>query len=329
MIVVTGGAGFIGSNLVAALEARKNSALVVCDRLGANQKWRNIAKRELQAIVPPQQLIEWLTEHRTWIEVVFHLGAISSTTETDADLIVDTNYTFSQTIWKWCAENRVRFVYASSAATYGSGETGFDDDVTSEGLASLRPLNAYGWSKHLFDRWVVRQVERGYPCPPQWVGLKFFNVYGPNEYHKGAMQSVVAKLYHRIAAGGHAELFKSHHPDYADGGQMRDFVAVEDCVKLLLWLADTPKVNGIFNCGSGTARSFLDLTLATYAAMGVIPDIRYVDTPVEIRPNYQYFTEAKMARIAALGFPFEPTPLETGVGDYVRNFLASTTDRYR
>ena len=328
MIVVTGGAGFVGSNLVAALEARKNSALVVCDRLGTDEKWRNLAKRELQAIVPPSHLIEWLTEHRTWIDAVFHMGAISATTETDADLVIDTNYSFSQKLWKWCAENRVRFIYASSAATYGDGGQGFDDDYSSDALATLRPLNAYGWSKHLFDRWVARQVERGYPCPPQWVGLKFFNVYGPNEYHKGAMQSVVAKLYHRLSVGGHAELFKSHNPDYPDGGQMRDFVSVQDCVKLMLWLNDTPKVNGIFNCGTGVARSFLDLTLATYAALGIEPDIRYVDTPLAIRKNYQYFTEARMDRLVALGFPHEPTSLEAGITDYVQRFLRSPTDRY-
>lgn len=329
MIVVTGGAGFIGSNLVAALEARKNSALVVCDRLGSDDKWRNLAKHELQAMVPPDTLLDWLTEHRTWIDVVFHLGAVSSTTETDADLIVDTNYSFSQQIWKWCAENRVRFVYASSAATYGNGGQGFDDLATSDNLALLRPLNAYGWSKHLFDRWVVRQVERGYPCPPQWVGLKFFNVYGPNEYHKGPMQSVVSHLYRQITAGGHATLFKSHHADYPDGGQKRDFVSVEDCVKLMLWLADTPKINGIFNCGTGKARSFLDLAQATFAALQIDPDIRFVDTPEAIRENYQYFTEARMERLIALGYPHQPIGLEDGVKDYVQNYLASSTDRYR
>ena len=328
MILITGGAGFIGSNLAAALAERGERDVAICDRLGQDGKWRSIAKRELAAVVPPEALFAFLDGHAREIGVVFHMGAISSTTETDADLIAATNFTLSQRLWEWCAESETRFVYASSAATYGDGSAGFDDDGSAAALARLKPLNAYGWSKHLFDRRVARLLERNTPRPPQWAGLKFFNVYGPNEYHKGAMKSVVAQIYPRAVTGEPARLFRSHRPDVADGGQKRDFVYVRDCVDMMLWLYDHPAVNGLFNIGSGTARSFADLAAAVFRALGSEPRIDFVDTPVEFRDKYQYFTEARMERLRAAGYARPPTTLEEGVRDYVQTYLAAD-DPYR
>ncbi len=328
VIVITGGAGFIGSNLVAALEERGEHDLVVCDRLGSDGKWRNIGKRELSAIVPPEGLLDFLDEHGREINVVFHLGAISSTTERDADLIAATNFTLSQRLWEWAAASETRFIYASSAATYGDGGAGFDDDFSAAALARLRPLNAYGWSKHLFDRRVARLLEHHGQWPVQWAGLKFFNVYGPNEYHKGAMQSVAVQIYRRAANGEAARLFRSHRDGIPDGGQKRDFVYVRDAVDMMLWLYDHPAVNGLFNIGSGTARSFADLAHAVFRAIGQEPRIDYVETPVEIRDKYQYFTEARMERLRAAGYDKPATSLEAGVSDYVQRYLAAA-DPYR
>jgi ADP-L-glycero-D-manno-heptose 6-epimerase len=256
------------------------------------------------------------------------MGAISSTTESDGDLIAQTNFTLSQRLWEWCAENEARFIYASSAATYGDGSAGFDDDGSTQALARLRPLNAYGWSKHLFDRRVARLLEHNTARPPQWAGLKFFNVYGPNEYHKGAMKSVVAQIYPRAAKGEPARLFRSHRAAVPDGGQKRDFVYVRDCVDMMLWLYDHPAVNGLFNIGSGTARSFGDLAAAVFRALGKEPRIAFVDTPAEIRDRYQYFTEARMGRLRAAGYDRPATPLEDGVRDYIERYLAAA-DPYR
>jgi ADP-L-glycero-D-manno-heptose 6-epimerase len=328
MFMVTGGGGFIGSNLVPALDARAPGSVAVCDRLESGDKWRNLQKRELAALVPPGDLIAFLDGHRGEIEAIFHMGAISSTTETDADLIVATNFGLSAKLWDWCSEHGVRFFYASSAATYGGGEAGFGDDDTIEGLAKLTPLNAYGWSKHLFDRRVARLVSTNAPRPPQWAGAKFFNVYGPNEYHKGSMKSVVAQLAPRAAAGEPARLFRSHREGFEDGGQLRDFVHVDDVVDMLLFLYDTPRVNGIFNMGSGKARSFLDLARATYAAAGRTLEVEWVDTPEAIRAKYQYFTEAKLDRLRAAGYAKPTTPLEEGVSRYVKNYLLAE-DPYR
>ena len=323
MIVVTGGAGFIGSNLLAALEQRGHHDLVVVDRLRYGDKWRNLAKRELADVVRPWDLFRFLEGRGGEIEGVFHMGAISATTERNADRIVRNNLRLSLDLWEWCAATGVRFVYASSAATYGDGSKGFDDDGSCEGLAELRPLNAYGWSKHAFDRRVARLVAEGRPTPPQWAGLKFFNVYGPGEGHKGDMKSVVAKTYPRAAAGEPAVLFRSHHPDYEDGGQKRDFVWVGDCVEHMCWLWEHPDVSGLFNSGSGTARSFADLAKAVYRALGTEPEIRFVDTPEEIRAKYQYFTEGRMDRLRERGYRLPPTSLEEGVRQYVQDFLAA------
>lgn len=328
MIVVTGGAGFIGSNIVAALEQQGRGPVAVCDRLRDGDKWRNIAKRELADIIHPDNLFAYLDGHVREIEAIVHMGAISSTTETDADLIVETNFRLSMALWRWCAENRVRLIYASSAATYGDGANGFVDDTAPEALAKLRPLNAYGWSKHLFDRRVIRMAGDGAATPPQWAGLKFFNVYGPNEEHKGSMKSVVAHIFPVAKAGRTARLFKSHHPDYADGGQLRDFIWVGDCVDVVLWLLDHPETSGIFNCGTGQARSFADLATAVYRALGRNAEIEYVPTPENIRDKYQYFTQADTGRLRAAGFDKPFTSLEDGVGTYVRQFLDSA-DPYR
>ncbi len=323
MIVITGGAGFIGSNLVAGLEERGAKELVVCDTLGHGDKWRNVAKRELADIVPPDRLIDHLNAHRGRIEAVFHMGAISTTTETDADLIIRTNFSASLALWNYCATYGVPFIYASSAATYGDGTKGFDDDSSVSGLRALRPLNPYGWSKHLFDRRIARLVAERAPTPPQWAGLKYFNVYGPNEYHKGGQRSVAHHLYPRAVAGEPARLFKSHNPAYPDGGQMRDFIWVGDCISVMMWLLDHPTVNGLFNIGTGKARSFADLARALYAATGRNANIEYVDTPEAIRDKYQYFTEARMERLRAAGYALPMTSLEDGIGTYVRQHLAA------
>ena len=323
MIVVTGGAGFIGSNILAALEERGAGKLVVCDRLRSNDKWKNIAKREIADIVHPEQLFDFLEANRKHVQVIFHMGAISATTETDADKIAANNFSLSLALWKWCALSNVRFIYASSAATYGDGTAGFDDEWSIDHLAKLHPLNAYGWSKHLFDRRVARKIKEGSRKPPQFAGLKFFNVYGPNEYHKGGQQSVVAQVYPHAKQDAAYQLFRSHNPKYKDGGQMRDFIWVGDVVNVMMWLLDNPQVSGIFNVGTGTARPFIDLASAVYAALGKEPKIKFQDTPIAIRDKYQYFTQADMGRARALGFDRPPTGLEDGVARYVRGFLAA------
>lgn len=329
MIVVTGGAGFIGSNIVARLCGEDRYDVVVCDRLenAALGKWKNIAKHPIADFWQPEELFEKLGRHAEAIEAVVHMGAISSTTEADADLIMHTNFSLSRDLWNWCALHDARLIYASSAATYGDGEAGFADDDSPQALGALRPLNAYGYSKMLFDQYAARQSDQG-QSPSQWVGLKFFNVYGPNEYHKGGMKSVVAQIWPKVQADEAVTLFRSHNPAYTDGGQMRDFVFVDDVVDIIAWLLDTPSVSGVFNAGSGQARSFLDLAHATFAAAGKAPRVDYVDTPESIRDKYQYFTEARMERLRAAGYSGQSTPLEEGVRRYVQGFL-SRPDAYR
>lgn len=329
MIVVTGGAGFIGSNIVARLTAETAYDVVVCDRLGSADlaKWKNLTKHAIADFWAPDELFEQLERHADRIEAVVHMGAISSTTEPDADLILRNNFTLSRDLWDWCALRDARMIYASSAATYGDGEEGFNDDDDADSLSELRPLNAYGYSKKLFDQYAVRQSDRG-QAPRQWAGLKFFNVYGPNEDHKGGMKSVVAQIWPSIEAGEVVSLFRSHNANYADGGQMRDFVYVDDVVDIVEFLLQSPEVSGVFNAGSGQARSFDDLARAAFAAAGKEPSIQYVDMPEAIRDRYQYFTEARMDRIRAAGFQGQSTPLEEGVRRYVQNFLAKP-DPYR
>ncbi len=327
MILITGGAGFIGSNAVARL-AERGERILVCDWLGRGDKWRNIAKAELEDVVPPEEIAGYLEELEHPLTAVIHLGAISATTEEDADALMANNFRLSKFYWNLCTARRIPLIYASSAATYGDGTLGFRDDASIDALARLQPLNGYGWSKHLFDRWVARQLRSEAPKPPQWAGLKFFNVYGPNEYHKGAQASVAAHLFRQLQAGEPATLFQSHHPDYADGGQLRDFVWVGDCVDVMMWLLDNPEVNGLFNLGTGAARSFADLARAVFAALEKPENIRYVPTPEAIRDKYQYFTEADMTRLRSAGYTKDFTTLEAGVESYVRDFLA-TPDAYR
>lgn len=322
MIVVTGGAGFIGSNLVAGLAARGLTDIAVIDRFRNGDKWRNLAKHEVAALVPPEETLAFLDRHAAEIDTVFHMGAISATTETDVDKIVANNVVLTLDLWRWCAWRGARLIYASSAATYGDGAQGFDDDGSSSALAGLRPLNPYGWSKHLIDRRVARLVASDDIAPPQWAGLKFFNVYGPNEAHKGDMMSVVAKLYPKLKAGEPARLFKSHRDGYPDGGQLRDFIYVGDVVDVMLWLYDNPQVSGLYNVGTGQARSFADLARAVFAAMGRDPDIQYFDMPEHLRDKYQYFTQAKMERLRAAGYDKPFTALEEGVRRYVQDFLS-------
>jgi ADP-L-glycero-D-manno-heptose 6-epimerase len=317
LYVVTGGAGFIGSNIAAALAQRGERVLVV-DWLEVGDKWKNLAPIALHDIIRPDDFMGWLAGHSADVAAVVHMGAISSTTERDGDRLVSQNVRLSIDLWKWCARHAVPFVYASSAATYGDGAHGFDDDGSPDGLARLRPMNGYGWSKHMVDRRIALDVAEGRPTPPVWAGLKFFNVYGPREAHKGDMRSVALKLYETLSAGGRATLFRSHRPDYADGGQLRDFVYVADCSAVVLWILAQSRFSGLYNLGTGQARSFLDLANATFKAMGQAPEITYVDMPEAIRDRYQYFTEAKMDRLRQAGYRAPFHTLEDGVADYVK-----------
>lgn len=326
-VLVTGGAGFIGSNIVAELTADSGLDVVVCDRLrgAALGKWRNLAKHPITDFVQPEDLRAWLDGRD--LEAVIHMGAVSSTTEPDADKIITNNFNLSRLLFAWCAGHDRRFIYASSAATYGDGAGGFDDDSHPEALADLRPLNAYGWSKNLFDRWAVRRAARG-QAPPQWAGLKFFNVYGPNEGHKGEMRSVIAKIWPDVAAGRTVRLFKSYRSEIPDGGQKRDFVYVRDAANVAAWLLAHGEVSGIFNLGTGAARTFHDLALAAFQAAGQAPNIVFVDMPDGLDRQYQYFTEARMERLRAAGYEAPFATLEEGVTDYVQTYLA-TPDPYR
>ncbi|MDE1901748.1 MAG: ADP-glyceromanno-heptose 6-epimerase [Alphaproteobacteria bacterium] len=320
MILVTGGAGFIGSNLVAAFE-KAGEAVAVCDWLGHDNKWRNLSKRMLEDIVAPENLDIFLKERGAEITLIVHMGAISTTTETNVDHIVENNLRLSQKLWLWCRDHGKRFIYASSAATYGDGAQGFVDGEDDAHLSRLHPLNPYGWSKHAFDRWVAARRKYSKAAPAQCVGLKFFNVYGPNEYHKGPQRSVVEQVYPFAMRGEAFQLFKSHRPDYADGGQLRDFIWVGDCVKVIMWMAAHPETNGLFNLGTGQSRSFADLARAVYAAAGKEPQIAYRNMPEALRDKYQYFTQADMRKLRAAGYTDAFTSLEDGVRAYVRDYL--------
>jgi ADP-L-glycero-D-manno-heptose 6-epimerase len=326
---VTGGAGFIGSNIAARLAEDRTLDVVVCDRLHEAElgKWRNIAKHPIGDFVAPDAMFDWLEKRWRDVEVVIHMGAISSTTEPDADKIIHTNFSLSRDLFRWCADRQRRFIYASSAATYGAGEHGFDDDDSYDALMQLRPLNTYGWSKALFDLFAARQAARDY-APPQWVGLKFFNVYGPNEEHKSSMKSVAAQIWPHVRDGQGVQLFKSYRKDVPDGGQKRDFVYVRDAADVAEWLLQNPQVNGVYNLGSGTARTFEDMARAVFQAAGKAPKIDYTPMPPAIRDKYQYFTEARMDRLKAAGYAKPMTPLEEGIGDYVTHYL-SQPDPYR
>lgn len=326
MIMVTGGAGFIGSNLHAALVARGCETVVV-DRLRSNGKWRNLAKHPPTRLLPPDQLEAFLASGPK-LAMLYHLGAISETTAIDGDAAWAVNVELPLRLWQWCAAQQVPFVYASSASTYGDGSLGFDDDGSVAHLERLRPLNLYGWTKHAFDLRVARMLAAGQARPPQWAGLKFFNVFGPNEYHKRGMVSVVKVKHDEIRAGLAPRLYRSDQPEIADGAQRRDFIWVGDVVDVMLWLRDTPAASGLFNVGTGRARSYRDLAYAVCDAAGVARRIEFIDMPDALHGQYQSFTEAGIARLRAAGYAGQFTPLEEGVRRYVQDYLTQA-DPYR
>jgi ADP-L-glycero-D-manno-heptose 6-epimerase len=326
MLLVTGGAGFIGSNVVASLNEAGRTDIAVNDILGSDGKWRNLAKRQIADFVPPADLWRWLDGRK--LDAVVHLGAITATTATDGDAVMQANFRLPLRLLEWCAATHTPFIYASSAATYGDGQHGYGDAWTPAALKRLKPLNLYGWSKHLFDLAVVERAARGEAMPPQWAGLKFFNVFGPNEYHKGEMMSLVAQRFGDAKAGKPIRLFKSHRPGIGDGEQQRDFIFVDDAVAVVRWLIETPRVSGIFNVGTGKARSFRDLIAAVFDALGRAPAIDYVDMPDAIRGSYQYFTQAETGNLRQAGYNAAFTGLEQAVGRYVKSYL-DRDDRYR
>ena len=326
MLLVTGGAGFIGSNVVAALNDAGRTDVAVCDMLGNDDKWRNLAKHQIADFVSPAELQRWLQNRK--LHAIIHLGAISATTANDGDQVMQNNFVLSLRLLDWCTSTSTPFIYASSAATYGNGEQGFDDDWSLAALRRLRPRNLYGWSKSLFDLVVSERAAKGNGLPPHWAGLKFFNVFGPNEYHKGTMVNVLAKRFDDMKAGRPVQLYKSYQQGVADGDQQRDFIYVDDAVRVVQWALGAPRVNGIFNVGTGTPRSFRDLILAGYAALGTTPNIEYVEMPQDMRAGYQYFTQAQTARLLAAGYNGGFTQLEDAVRQYVTGFL-DTADPYR
>lgn len=327
-ILVTGGAGFIGSNIAGALADHTDYRVVVSDHFGSTEKWRNLSKHAVFEIISPGDTFYWLESNKEKLDAIVHMGAQSSTTERDVDLILETNFTLSRALWRWAADNKKRFIYASSAATYGDGAQGFKDELSIPALKKLRPLNAYGWSKQLFDQFVAMATSSNDKTPAQWAGLKFFNVYGPNEYHKDDQRSVVNQIFPHALHGRPVKLFKSYNDQYADGGQLRDFVYVKDCVKVVAWLLANPQVSGLYNLGTGKARSFADLANATFSAVGKPPSIHYIEMPEQLRGKYQYFTEADMTRLKAAGYSEGFTSLEDGIKDYVQNYLLKDDQYY-
>jgi ADP-L-glycero-D-manno-heptose 6-epimerase len=317
MIVVTGGAGFIGSALIARLNGRGVGDILVVDELGTDEKWKNLRNLSFADYVDKDDFLEMVLADKvpSGIRAVLHMGACTDTTERDAAYLMKNNYEYSKLLAQWATDAKVRFIYASSAATYGDGSAGFDDDE--ERLEELRPLNMYGYSKQLFDLWAQRSG-----LLRKIVGLKYFNVFGPNEYHKGDMRSFVVKAFEQINERGWVGLFKSHNPKYADGEYVRDFVYIKDAVEMTLFFLDKPAAAGLFNIGTGRARTWNDMVKAVFAAMDKKPDIRYVEMPESIRSQYQYFTEADITKLRKAGYKKETTPLEDAIKDYVQNYLA-------
>jgi len=312
--------------VVASLNEAGRTDIVVNDVLGKDGKWRNLQKRQLADFVPPDDLMKWLQGRK--LDAVVHLGAISETTARDGDLVIETNFRFSLALLDWCTATGTPFIYASSAATYGDGDEGFSDDWQPAALRKLRPMNLYGWSKQLFDLAVVDRVNKRQKLPPQWAGLKFFNVFGPNEYHKGEMMSLVAKRFDEAKGGKPVRLFKSHRPGIEDGDQRRDFIFVDDAVAVVNWLLATPSISGIFNVGTGKARSFRDLITAMFTALGRAPNIEYIAMPDTIRDSYQYFTQASVDNLRRAGYNAGFTSVEDGVKRYVGAYL-NQHDRFR
>lgn len=321
MIVVTGAAGFIGSCLVSRLNQAGYDNIVVVDDFSKTEKEQNLVGKTLISKVGRNGFLQWFEDFGSEIDFVYHIGARTDTTEFDKSIFDELNVNYSKSIWNLCVKFNIPLVYASSAATYGLGEHGYKDDH--DVILKLKPLNPYGDSKNDFDKWVLEQTT----TPPFWAGLKFFNVYGPNEFHKGRMASVIFHAFRQIGETGAMKLFRSHNPDYTDGGQLRDFVYVKDVVEVCLYLMTTPPNSGIYNLGSGVARTFLDLAKNTFKAMDKAEDISFIDTPADIRDKYQYFTEADMSKLIDSGYNIPFHSLEDGVADYVKNYLA-TNDYY-
>jgi len=316
-IVVTGAAGFIGSCMVQYLNEQGFTNLILVDDFGIESKRVNWESKQYEAIVERQSLFEWLERNEPTIDVFIHLGARTDTTEFDYSIHEELNVVYSQNVWNYCTEKNIPLIYASSAATYGSGELGYDDNH--EIVEDLKPLNPYGISKNEFDKWALKQTE----TPPFWAGLKFFNIYGPNEYHKGRMASVIWHSFNQIKKDGLVKLFRSHRPDFKDGEQLRDFVYVKDLVKVIYWMMQNQQIpSGLYNLGTGSARSFYDLASSTFRGLDLEPNISFVDMPIDIRDKYQYFTEANMQKLKAAGYTDAFYTLEEGVDDYVRNYLA-------
>lgn len=321
MIIVTGGAGFIGSTLITALNKRQITDILVVDELGTDQKWKNLRNLSFADYVEKDDFLEMVIEDKlnSSIDAVFHLGACSDTTETNASYLIKNNYEYSKLLAQWATADNIRFIYASSAATYGDGSAGFSDDQ--EKIENLRPLNMYGYSKHLFDLWARRTG-----LLKNIVGLKYFNVFGPNEYHKADMRSFCIKAFEQITSTGKVCLFKSYKPEYADGEQKRDFIYVKDTVDMTLFFYDNPQLSGLFNIGTGKARTWNDLVKAVFAAMGKEPNIEYIEMPESIRNQYQYFTEADITNLRQAGYDKQITTLEDAIKNYVQNYLQN--DRY-
>jgi len=321
MIIVTGGAGFIGSALIAALNKRQITDILVVDELGTDQKWKNLRNLSFADYVEKDDFLEMVIEDKlnSSVDAVFHLGACSDTTETNASYLIKNNYEYSKLLAQWATADNIRLIYASSAATYGDGSAGFSDDQ--EKIEILRPLNMYGYSKQLFDLWARRAG-----LLKKIVGLKYFNVFGPNEYHKADMRSFCIKAFEQITSTGKVRLFKSYKPEYADGEQKRDFIYVKDAVDMTLFFYDEPQLSGLFNIGTGKARSWNDLVKAVFAAMGKEPNIEYIEMPESIRNQYQYFTEADITKLCKAGYDKEIIPLEDAIKDYVQSYLQ--TDEY-
>lgn len=317
MIVVTGAAGFIGSCLVSRLNKSGYTNIVVVDDFSKTEKAANLDGKMMLAKVGRSDFSKWLEDFGSEVEFIYHIGARTDTTEFDKAIFDELNVDYSKMVWDYCVRFQIPLVYASSAATYGLGEFGYKDDHNL--IKDLKPLNPYGDSKNDFDKWVLKQQE----FPPFWAGLKFFNVYGPNEYHKGRMASVIFHAYHQINETGGMKLFRSHNENYKDGEQLRDFIYVKDVVNVCLFLMERDVSSGIYNLGSGKARTFLDLVKNTLKAMNKEPQITFVDTPADIRDKYQYFTEADMTKLIVQGYSDEFTSLEDGVRDYVQNYLSS------
>lgn len=315
MIVVTGAAGFIGSNMVAKLNAENFKDIVIVDDFSNPFKNKNFEGKIYSHMVHRKDLISWIDQNHHLIQFVVHIGARTDTTEFKWEVLEELNLDYTKKIWEKCVEYGLPLIYASSAATYGLGELGYNDDHSI--IGKLQPLNPYGRSKNEFDKWALQQDQKPY----FWAGLKFFNIYGPNEYHKARMASVIFHSFNQIKATGKMKLFRSHRPDFKDGEQLRDFVYVKDVVEVIMFLMETRKNSGIYNLGTGTARSFLDLTRNTFKSMGVKEDISFIDTPEDIRDKYQYFTEANMQKLRSIGYSKPFYSLEDGVEDYVKNYL--------